>query len=1185
MSLLNRNLIVILSLILGVSMAFGITTKADLANLAEGDSMSTFSVVNLWVDEVNEPIGARFIDCRYGFIVDLLSIQSVPQGFFWVKTPPKWDKGEPHTCEHLVLGKGNKGRDVAALEQMTLGNSSAFTGQLLTAYHFNAVTGKNSFYELFEAKLTALLHPDFTDEEIRREVCHVGVVENENGSLSLDEKGTVYTEMISGYEKPWAYLYNTMGDMLFGDTHPLANSSGGDPKAIRTMVPEDLWEFHRDFYRLSNMGIIVSIPQDIPISECLDRLSEILEKSCGESREMSGRINPDELKSIGIGKVDLPEPQQAQPKGTVKIVGFPNENPHAPGQILYGWAPELDLDLLEIMLFELFLGSFTQGSTSILYDVFQNSETKTVDFDVTFISGSVSDQIGNPIYFDIGMTDNSNVNPDMIEDVKDIILREIRKVSEWEDGSEELKKFNEDALSRLEGRKKRYRSILDSPPMFGFRRGGAGRWLHTLRDVEKQEGFRKSIARKQLVEAVEKLLTSGKNLWKEEIHKWKILTSELFMVGIKPNPELIKQANDEKEARLKGYIEEFKQRYSIDSDQDAIATYKAEFDKKTEELDALSSQQVLSKFVENPPLTLDDQLDYEVLKISGEIPLVWSKFDHMTSATFGVAFRLNVISESDLLYIPFLPSVLTDIGVTKDGEVVKSGEMKKRLRKEVRSLNAYFESNMETGRIELVLIGSGGDPDEFLNAIDWMEASLHSPLLTEDNLLRMLDKIDQYLVRMRNTMKRGEESWVDGPPNAYRMQINPLFLTTDCFMTQTHQLQRLRWRLTDPGEKKSRKKLKKFLDNLCEEGGDKDRDGLIKLLDSESDDNSQDELTNLMHRIASELKITLADIPDANLQEDWKYLCKEIELDIMVEPEEALAGIENVLVGLRQSENARMFLISSSETFDKTQDRIRSFGDRLFDPLNVESVIYSREPRIIARLRSRVKGDFNPTYVGLINENTRNGVLLLSARQTTPYDSSREAILNGLAGHIMSGTAAHGLFMKTWASGLAYSNGYRFHDYTGQVRYYAERCPDIAETMRFVVGEVKKGVDNPLLTEYVVSQCFSYNRAPDRYETRGEEMASNLADGITPEVVANYRHKVLEVRYEDGLWDEIKSRMEGVYCKALIGYGANKADVAESNYFIIGPETQFKSLEKYIAEVEYPQPVYRLYPRDFWLVK
>ncbi len=47
--------------------------------------------------------------------------------------------------------------------------------------------------------------------------------------------------------------------------------------------------------------------------------------------------------------------------------------------------------------------------------------------------------------------------------------------------------------------------------------------------------------------------------------------------------------------------------------------------------------------------------------------------------------------------------------------------MKKRLREDVRFLNIGIKSNMETGRIELVLKGSGGDSDEFMNAIDWME--------------------------------------------------------------------------------------------------------------------------------------------------------------------------------------------------------------------------------------------------------------------------------------------------------------------------------------------------------------------------------------------------------------------------------------------------------------------------------
>ena len=40
-----------------------------------------------------------------------------------------------------------------------------------------------------------------------------------------------------------------------------------------------------------------------------------------------------------------------------------------------------------------------------------------------------------------------------------------------------------------------------------------------------------------------------------------------------------------------------------------------------------------------------------------------------------------------------------------------------------------------------------------------------------------------------------------------------------------------------------------------------------------------------------------------------------------------------------------------------------------------------------------------------------------------------------------------------------------------------------------------------------------------------------------------------------------------------------------ASYFVIGPESQFQSLEDYLKSVEDPNAeVVRLYPRDFWLV-
>jgi Zn-dependent M16 (insulinase) family peptidase len=173
--------------------------------------------------------------------------------------------------------------------------------------------------------------------------------------------------------------------------------------------------------------------------------------------------------------------------------------------------------------------------------------------------------------------------------------------------------------------------------------------------------------------------------------------------------------------------------------------------------------------------------------------------------------------------------------------------------------------------------------------------------------------------------------------------------------------------------------------------------------------------------------------------------------------------------------------------------------------------------------------------------------------------------------------------MKTWAAGLAYSNGYSINAGSGRVGYYAERCPDVAATMRFVVDQLKNAEDDPSLTDYAIAQEFGYSRAPSRYEDRGEAMASDLADGITPDVVRLYRQKVLDLRNMNDLYDQLKSRMQQAYGQVLIGYGPPLSKSKDATFFLIGPEQQFESLQDYIGNAEGKQEVYRLYPRDFWL--
>ncbi len=1171
-------------------LAVSVWAGGFLESLQPNQKVHGFTVTTLYDNSSGKAMGARFVSDKYGFILDLMQIQSVPQAFYWIKTMPTSSKGEPHACEHLLLGKGNRGRYVAALEDMSLGQSTAFTAQTRTCYHFNTVAGEETFYKLFEAKLMAFLDPNFTDEEIRREVCHIGVVENpENDSLYLDEKGTVYTEMVSSFEKPWYYSNIAINEMVYGKDHPLTYISGGDPDVMREMTAEDMWKFIKATHHLANMGAIVSIPEEIDIDRCLARMDEILNRC---------QAKPTKSKTTGIGKFDFPKTTPA-PVGSVRMVTYPSERAEDPGYVNFTWPADLKIEPNERFLLELFLNAFANGETSNLYNLFINSQTRKIDFGGQYSYGGVDDDMDISIYFGLVGINNQHVTEAGLDTVRAILLDELNRLASLPDGSEELAAFNKEVSGKLIQSRKQIDNYLNSPPMFGFRSGPAGGWVTFLRNLEEEPGFRKSLALKNRFAFVESLLAQNNNFWKDYITGWRLLEIPPYAVGATPSPDILAKAAQAKQARLAGYVENFKKKYNIKDDQAALRKYKEEFDAKTAELETLASKDKLPGFMDNPPMTVDDQLEYEMMTLPGNIPLVASTFDNMTASKIGLALRLDAIPESLLIYVPFLPSILTDMGVTRDGEIIPYDRMEQRLREEVLNFNAYFDYGYETGRAELVLAGQGSNLEELKNSLGWMEAALYAPYLSPDNLPRINDVINQSLLSLRNRTKSPEEYWVDNPSNAYRMQHNPLFLAAGSFLTSTHLHHRLKWQLTDPGNSAEQKELSDYLETLKDYGKGKTRAEieamltLIEGLDQLQSESMigdlkpnpmkfQDKVRKVAQDIAVSLKQTLSDIPDANLEGDWVYLCNEIKADLMMLPETSLARMNEALNLIRKSDNARMFMISNSADRQATMDMINSFVGKLDKNPSVRQT-YASDERIDNRLKSRAPGLERPAYVGLMHDGTRNGVMIFSAKIADHYDTTTSAVLNCLSGKLFGGGGPHGLFMKTWAAGLAYSNGYSYNQTTGRVSYYAERCPDVAETMRFVVNTLKEAQPDTGLADYAIAQVFDYSRAPSRYEDRGEAMARDLTDGFTPEKVRAFRQKVLEMKKDPDLFNKIWSRMEEAYGPVLIGYGKPSTESREGRFFLIGPDPQFQTLEKLIESAEGKQTVQRLYPRDFWL--
>src|SRR5262245_26436794 len=150
-----------------------------LASMKEGERIGRFRAQAIYLNHLDRPVGGRFVH-ENGMPVDVLFFASVPQVSVYAKTLPVSEMGEPHTGEHLLIGKGIVGQYLNLLLDMRLADHTAGTYPDHTVYQFHTVAGADGFYELLEAYLGALLHPDFTDEEIRREVAHIAAVREQN---------------------------------------------------------------------------------------------------------------------------------------------------------------------------------------------------------------------------------------------------------------------------------------------------------------------------------------------------------------------------------------------------------------------------------------------------------------------------------------------------------------------------------------------------------------------------------------------------------------------------------------------------------------------------------------------------------------------------------------------------------------------------------------------------------------------------------------------------------------------------------------------------------------------------------------------------------------------------------------------------------------------------------------------
>jgi Zn-dependent M16 (insulinase) family peptidase len=1171
---LTNGSILFLSL-LAVAAVWSQPHGASYASLAAGQIVSGFKTVAVYLDDSDRPMGARFQHERSGFTMDLLQIQSVPQAFIWVTTYPTSNMGEPHTQEHLLLGKGNQGRALASEEGMSLVASSAFTQQWMTCYDFYSPAGPEVFYQHLDRTLDALLHPDYTDEEVHREVRNFGVSVNpQDGQLHLEEKGSVYAEMVTSMDQAISRLYRAALVAVYGPEHPLSFSSGGLPAALRVIQPSDIRRFHASHYFLANMGMIAALPKEMALGPALARLDASLR-----------RAEPQKPMLPVMTEGQLPAPRPS-PGSSIEYVAYPFRNDRQPGSVMMLWPADRQVNAMEQILAGLFLSNVAGGPDTNLYKRLIDSKTREADFGARGVNAFMDTDQGHPVLVMFQDLPVAHMNDEDLGTLRAKVMDEFARIAAYADGSAELAQFNERLKGRILEQRRVLSKFVNSPPGFGLR-GTGGAWVGHVYELNKEPGFRKSLTEKAELAEIEKLIAGSRNIWRDYLPRWKITGVTPHVEAAKPDPKLAGQEAKEREDRAAAEVARLKEKFGAATDQQAMERYSAEYDAATAAIEKAAKTVTPSKFIDKPPMTLDDQLDYRQTRLAGGVPLVSSTFDSLTSGTTGVALRLDAVPEDRLVYVSLLPALLTLVGVIENGKPVSYEQMTQRMRNEILSLNASFSTNAATDRYELVVRGAGNDPVEARRALEWMRLVLWHPDWRPENLGRIRDLVDQSLAQLRNTTQTPEENWVSDPAVAYRRQDNPLLLATASFMTRTHNVYRLRWMLKEGGSEA----VYGFLAALGDVGGSRaERQALLAAVRA-GKYAAMEKLAPpekaLAVEAAKDLDATLSDIPDSSLAADWKYLCAQMARDLHAGPEGTLQALDEVRSLILNAGGARMFAIASTGTQKELGAGIQELAGRL-DTAPVKKAVYGGRRRIDGRLAARedsqTDSGAHPVFVGLLNANSQGGVFLNSAPVASYHDTSRDKVLDYLATNLYAGGGAHSVFMKTWGAGLAYSNGIRVRPADGRLNYYAERTPELQQTLKFVIDEMKKAAPDQSLTEYAVAGAFDGTRSSLAYETRGEAMANDLADGLTSEVVTRFHQAVLDLRKAPNLAEELFQRMNGLYARVLPGMGVKAKDVAGGTYFAIGPEKQLAAYEEYLKHSEGAEArVHRLYPRDFWL--
>jgi hypothetical protein len=919
------------------------------------------------------------------------------------------------------------------------------------------------------------------------------------------------------------------------------------------------------------MGVIVFLPETVPLVAALDRFDDTFVR-------LQPEPTPADL--TFVSEADLPPPHPVADRA-VRELRYPHGEASGDATIALAFPPERDLSLLDEHLLTLLLSAIAGAENTNLYKALIDSRTRERDVGARFVSAWLSDDLGQPVFLQVGGLPSSDLDADDVRWIVDRMRRELIVVSALPPGDPKLVDLHRRIDAELVSWQRQTRESMTGPPGFGTRGTGTG-WYDYLAQLDEEGGFRRPLLMEPQMEALEQALSAAPeiNIWTHRLADWGLLDTEPFVYVNRPSPERLAELSAAKEDRVEVRLASLMELHGTDDPQVALAAFEKNYDAVTRELEA-ATKAPETRFLESPPLVPDDGIDVSVRELGG-VPLTTARFDAMAGAKLGLMLDLDGVPDDEAIWLRLLPALLTEVGVIVDGVPISNDEVLERLQREVLYASAETRTRPSKGRAELALNAGGTDPAETRLAIGWVRTFLTSPDWRTENLPRIRDLVDQRLSGTRRRMLGAEEGWTDNPKRAWEYQADALQLHLWSFLTYEHDLLRLKYQLMDPDPAASATLTKLATAEL-------DRDTLTAVFAA-----WQGRPTNVpraaralvpvpvpaaLAAAGEDLERTVDRLPDETLQGDVAYLARRLAADLAVDPASALAGLHELRERVLLRGGARV-VAAGGAMLDELDPDLEALLAVLLDgePTAVER---DPTPAIRARIAAR-GGDGEAIHVGLFDANRRSGVAMLSAPLTSLDETDEDHILDYLAVRTLGGGGAHSLFIRTWGAGLAYSNGSSASEYEGRMRWNAERCPTLPQTVAFVTDVVRDTPIDADIAEYAIASVF-WSRADDSYWGRAIGWADDQVDDEPPEAVRAFREAILSHRGRPDLAEQLAGRVERVYGLVLPGLGAPTAEVDGSLSFVIGDRAQLDDWDAWLRRAE-GIGVQVLYPRDFWLV-